>query len=301
MKRQCLILVFCAVVSLAAAQKIVPVSGEYTYYAPSTITLEQAKQEALLQTRLHVLAAKFGTSINSTTNIHLENAEQDNSRSRTEVHTLATHEVKGEWIEDTREPMQEISYDRSMRNTTIIHTTVWGKAREIIAAKADIAVHLLKDTLLAAESDVFREGQQFYLSLQSPVSGFAAVYLLDNDEETAYCLLPSANDYRGAVPIDANMQYIFFSEDYADNHYSAENNPLGIEYYFTTSRSVSFNSIMLVFSPTEFFKANDRQEQHEQYVLPRETTIGQFNRWLISCKTRDVQMVDKLISVKIVK
>lgn len=301
MRRNLLILLFCAVAELVAAQKIVSVSGEYTYYAPSTITLEQAKQEALLQTRLHVLAQKFGTMINSTTNIHLENSEAGDAHSKTEVQTLSLHEVRGEWIEDTREPVQEISYDRSMRNTTIIRTMVWGKAREITAAKAEVEVHLLKDTLFAAESTVFREGQNFYIGIQSPVAGYMAIYLLDTDEGSAYCLLPSATDNRGAVPIESNKNYIFFSEEYAAKHYSSVEQSHSVEYYFTTTRSVTFNQIRVVFSPSEFFKANDRQEEHEQYVLPRETTIEQFNRWLVGCKTRDVQMVDRLISVKIVK
>ena len=301
MKRLSFILVFCAAALSAAAQKIVSVSGEYTYYAPSTITLEQAKQEALLQTRLHVRAAKFGTMINSTTNLLVENRESGEVHSRTEVQTLSTHEVRGEWIEDTREPVQEISYDRSLRNTTIIRTTVWGKAREIKAAKVDIEVHLLKDTLTGSDADVFRDGQMFYISVQSPVSGFVAVYLLDTDEESAYCLLPAATDNRGAVPIESNRRYVFFSSDYAEKNYPATDRASGTEYYFTSERSVVFNQIYVVFSPVEFFKANDRQQEHEQYVLPRETSIKQFRQWLAACKTRDIQMTEKTISVKIVK
>ena len=297
------LLILCVTVALckSVAQGIVSVSGEYTYYAPSTMSLERAKEEALLQTKLHVLETKFGTAINRTTNIHVENSEGEETRSKTDVQTLSVNEVKGEWIDDTREPVQEIYYDKSMPNTTIILTRVWGKAREILAAKVNIDVHLLKDTIIGSDAEVFRNGQSFYLSVQSPVAGYLAVYLLDLDEDKAYCLLPSIMDNRGAIPVKSNSRYVFFSEDYALRHYTRENQFLGAEYYFTTERSVIFNQLYVIFSPTEFFKANDRQEKDNRYVLPRETTLQQFRKWLVGCKTRDTQMVEQTFSVKIVK
>lgn len=301
MKRLFLISIFCAAIFTVAAQKIVSVSGEHTYYAPSTMSLEQAKQEALLQTRLKVLADRFGTIVNSTTNITLSNSETDQTRSLSEVHTLATHEVKGEWIEDTREPVQEISYDRSMRNTTIITTRVWGKAREILTAKAQVDVHLLKDTLSGADADVFHHEQSFYLSLQSPVAGYAAVYLLDEDEDMAYCLLPAADDERGAIPVTGNRRYVFFSSEYARRYYTKADELLGTEYMFTTERSVSYSQIYVLFSPQQFYKANDEAKAHEQYSLPRATQLKNFRQWLTQCKIRDTQLVENIFTVKIVK
>ena len=304
MKRLFLTLLILCVASVSfriAAQRIVSVSGEDTYYAPSTMSLEQAKQEALLQAKIRVLAAKFGTTISSTTNIHVENREGADARSKTEVQTLSMNEVKGEWLEDTRPAVQEIYYDKSMPNTTIIRTQVWGKAREVTVARAEIEVHLLKDTVRGSDAEVFSNEQSFYLSVQSPVAGYLAVYLLDQEDEAAYCLLPATADHRGAVTIDSNTRYVFFSEDYARRHYSAADQVLGTEYMFITGRSVLFNQIRVIFSPNEFFKATDRQEQDSRYNLPRETSIPAFNKWLVGCKTRDPQLVDQPLTVKIVK
>lgn len=305
MKRLLSILTLCAaaVTYLTAAQRIVVISGEeYIYYAPSSMSLEQAKREALQQTRLHIMEAKFGTNINSTTNIHLENDQTgENTTSRADVQTLSVHEVRGEWLEDTREPEQTIMYDNSMPNTTIIRTRIWGRAREVVTAKVDIDVHLLKDTIKGSDAEVFKNGQSFYLSFQSPVSGYVAVYLIDQDEDNAFCLLPAARDGRGAVPVKSNQRYVFFSEDYAKAHYGTEDQALGTEYMLTTERSVLFNQIYVIFSPSEFFKANDRQEKDDQYKLPRETTIQQFRKWLVASKTRDTQMVEQIFTVKIVK
>lgn len=298
-----MISVFCVLSAFmwTKAQRIVPVSGEDTYYAPSNMTLEQAKFEALVQARKKVLEARFGTNINSTTSLLIDNRDSTQSKSRTEVQTISVHEVKGEWIEDTREPEQEVLYDNSMPNTTIIRTRVSGRAREITAPKADIEVHILKDTIAGTDADAFKDGQSFYLSFQTPVPGYVAVYLLDFDEESAYCLLPAPSDYRGIVPVESNRRYVFFSDRYAASNYSKTDQSLGTEYFFTTSRSVSSNLIYVIFSPSEFFKANDRQERNKSYVLPRETTIPLFNKWLVNCKVHDTQMVEKIISVRILK
>lgn len=301
MKRLLLLNIFCAAVFAAAAQKIISVSGEDTYYASSAVTLDDAKRIAVEQTRLKVLAAKFGTTINATTSIHIFNAESDRAESRTEVTTLAAHEVKGEWIEDTRAPEQEITYDPSLPNTTIIRTRVWGKAREIVAAKAAVDVRLLKDTLPEAETDVFRHEQDFYLSLQSPVDGYVAVYLLEHDEDMAYCLLPAENDPRGAVPVAGNRHYIFFSPEYAAEHYAADDQPAGTGYLFTTGRPVSYSQIYVLFSPQQFFKANDEVVKDSRYTLPRATSLHNFRQWLVRCKVHDTQLVEKTITVKITK
>ena len=303
MKRILSVIILCATSAFGwmAAQRIVLVSGEDVFYAPSTLSLEQAKKEALQQARKKVLEAKFGTTINSTTNIHLGNNDAEDASSHTEVQTISMNEVKGEWIEDTREPVQEISYDKSIQGYTIIRTQIWGKAREISFAKANIDVQLLKDTIILYDADVFQDGQSFYVSVQSPVAGYVAVYLLDESEDKAYCLLPAAADNRGAVPIKSNSRYVFFSEDYAARHYSTQDHTLGTEYILTATRSVLFNQLYVVFSPSEFYKANDKQEKSDKYILPRETTIQQFQKWLVSCKIHDSQLVSQMISFRIVK
>ncbi len=287
MRRNILIFFFCVAALSAAAQKIISVRGEFTYYAPSSMTLDAAKQEAILQTRLHVLAAKFGTLINSTTTLIIENTDGADASSRSDVRTLATHEVKGEWLEDTRQPEQTLSFDPSLPNTTIIHTRVWGKAREIVAAKAEFEIRLLKSPNKNAIEDVFTNEQPFYVYFQSPVAGYITVYLLDMDEDKAYCLLPDANDSRGNFPVESNREYILF-DDYPN-------------YVFSTNKSACLNHLIVVFSPNEFFKANDRQSEDEHYILPRETTLKQFQQWLARCKSHDNQLVEKITAVKIVK
>jgi hypothetical protein len=287
MKKSICILFFCGVALIAASQKIISVRGEYTYYAPSHMSLDEAKQEALRQTKLHVLETNFGTIINSTTTLIVDNKEGGNSSSNADVRTLSTHEVKGEWIEDTRMPEQELMTDKSMPNAIIIHTRVWGKAREITSSKVDIDVALLKAPYKQAACDVFYNEQIFFLYFHSPISGYLAVYLLDADENTAYCLLPDATASQGYFSVTSNEEYILFKEE--------------PQYMFFTESSVVYNHIAVIFSPNAFYKANDLQGRHDIYSLPRELPLQKYQEWLARCKATDAQLVDKTISVQIVK
>lgn len=293
MKRSIFILFFCGVALMATAQKIVSVSGEYTYYAPSYMSLDEAKQAAILQTKLHVLEAKFGTLINSTTTLILKNTKGINISSRTDVKTLSIHEVKGEWIEDTRIPEQEVLTDKSMPNELIIHTRVWGKAREIVGNRASIEVSLLRRPYKGAVSETFKSGEDFFLYFKSPTSGFLTVHLLDTDENKAYCLLP--NDSRGNVRIENNKENIFFKDTM---RYYLPKDSLKSIYEFTTEYPVIYNHISVVFSPNEFHKPNDQQIISS---VPGELSLDKYYEWLVRCKARDPQMIDKLITVQIVQ
>ena len=47
-------------------------------------------------------------------------------------------------------------------------------------------------------------------------------------------------------------------------------------YIFTTKYSLIYNHIAIIFSPNEFYKANDQQGENEKYTLPRELTIDKY-------------------------
>jgi hypothetical protein len=73
------------------------------------------------------------------------------------------------------------------------------------------------------------------------------VYLIDT-EENAYCLLPYSTVTTGCQQIEANREYVFFSQDY---DHSAD------EYVLGTEKSVEYNAFYIVFSPNKFTKARD--------------------------------------------
>ena len=260
-----------------SAQKTEQICGEYTYVAPENVSLEQAKQTALDRAKIEALAEKFGTIVSQSNATVVENT---NGISNTRFLSLGGSEVKGEWIETTKEPKYNISYEQEM---LVVKVSVCGKVREIAGSKIDFTAKVLKNgTEAKFESDNFRDGDAIYLLFRSPVDGYLAVYLVD-ESKTVYCLLPYMNAPSGNARIKSGTEYIFFSEKKANPSEIAIVN----EYVLMTEKSVEQNFLYIVFSPNEFTKANDKSNDE---TLPRELSLTDFQQWLAKKRTHDKNM-----------
>jgi len=286
MKKARIILVFATLIiscTVVYAQKIEKICGEYTYTVPENVTFEQAKRNAIEYAKINALAKKFGTIVSQANTIYIHADNETFS-------SLGGTEVKGEWLEDTKEP----ELIRKLENgIDIITAKVCGKAREITTTGIDFSAKILNHPDAKSETAKFQNGESFYLSFRSPVEGYLTVYLLDN--ETVYCLLPYMKNPAGKEKIKAGNQYIFFSRAYA---LPAERAYVD-EYELTCQKPVEQNFIYLIFSPNEFTKANDGNPNDES--LPRELSFVAFQNWLTKNRQRDKQMEMKIIPVTIEK
>lgn len=270
----------------AFAQKIQTVEASYTYYAPENVTLEEAKRIALERAQLEALATAFGTSINQHNATRVSNV---NGKSDINFQSFSSSDVRGEWIETIGEPSYNIYYEQQM---LVVSCTVRGKAREIVSAGIDLKVKVLRNgTEDRFESTEFRSGDDLYLSFQSPVDGYLAVYLLD-DDGNVFCLLPYRGQTDGIQKISANTPYVFFS---ASNVPPAER-MLVDEYTMTCERAQETNQIITIFSPNPFAKANDNDMGE---LIPRETDVHAFQQWLAKVRKKDVDVNygSKLITI----
>lgn len=271
------------------AQKVQKVSGEYIYYAPSTITLDQARQIALDRAKIQLIADEFGTIVSSTNIIRMANTNGDSDIQMT---TLGESEVKGEWIETIGEPKYEIGYENDM---LYVKVSISGRIREIVSASIDIKAKLLRNgTEDKFESEEFRSGDDIYLSFQSPVGGYLTVYLYDGDD-SVYCLLPYQSQTVGQIPVQANKRYVFFS---CKESLDIPTN-LVDEYVLTCSKDLELNRLYVLFSPNLFSKAND--SQGDESFTPRMLGFNEFQKWLADSRIRDTQMILNIINLTITK
>lgn len=268
------------------AQKTKTVEGEYTYYAPENVTLENAKRIALDRAKIQALADAFGTIVSQSNSTRIENR---NGESTTDFLSIGGSEVKGEWIETIGKPQYNVFYEQDM---LVVKVSVKGKAREIVSAAIDLNVKVLRNgTEDKFESDAFHDGDDLYLSFQSPVSGYVAVYLIDADNK-AFCLLPYRNQESGQYPVKANQRYVFFSIKDA----SEDIRQYVDEYTMTCSRSSETNQIYVIFSPQSFTKAVDNASKD---LLPRELEFEEFKGWLVKLKNKDKSLNIKFITITI--
>ena len=273
----CIILLLLFFINLSA-QKTVKICGEYTYVAPENVSLEQARQTALERAKLEALAEKFGTTVSQNNATVVENK---NGASDIRFLSFGGSDVKGEWLETTKEPKYDISYEKE---TLIVKVSVCGKAREIVGAGIDFTAKVLKNgTEAKFESDNFKNGDDIYLLFRSPTDGYLAVYLVD-ESQTAYCLLPYKNTPSGNARIKSGKEYVFFSGKDAERNEAAAVD----EYVLTTNKSAENNFLWIIFSPNEFTKANDKTRG--EVSLPRELSYDDFQQWLAKNRTRDKDM-----------
>lgn len=262
---------------VAVAQKTERVTATYTYYAPEEVSIAEARRVALQRAQLQAIADAFGTIVTQTNATTVRN---ENGKSDVSLLSLGASEVKGEWLRTDGEPEYEIAYEDGMLAVTV---RVKGVIREIVNAAVDFqACVLCNGTEDRFEQDRFRNGDDLYLSFQSPVDGYLTVYLLDA-EGTAYCLLPYRGDTGGRVAVKGNRRYVFFSMD----DVPAGEQGMVDEYVMTCGNGKELNQIYVIFSPQLFTKAVDYAGEGLQ---PRELPYEEFQRWLFDCRKQDREM-----------
>ncbi len=276
---------FCLAVS---AQKLKTVEAEYTYHVPENVTLEQARRTALERAKIQAIADEFGTIVSQSNATRIENR---GGESQMDFLSIGGSEVKGEWIETVSEEFDNPVFEGGMM---IITCRVKGKAREIVTAQIDLQAKVLRNGVEDKfESDQFRSGDDLYLSFQSPLKGYLAVYLVDADRQ-AFCLLPYQNQNTGIYPVEANRRYLFFNMKAAP----VEERGVVDEYTMTCERSSEHNQIYVVFSTNPFAKAADDGVTEG---LPRQLPYEDFQRWLVKCRKHDTQMNLRMIPIMIKK
>ncbi|MCQ2256575.1 MAG: DUF4384 domain-containing protein [Bacteroidaceae bacterium] len=223
---------------------------------------------------MEIIANTFGTNILQQNSTRVSNS---NGKSNVDFLSISSSDVKGEWIETIGEPQYIINYEQGM---LIVTCKVKGTIREITTAAIDLKAKVLRNgTEDRFESSEFRSGDDLYLSFQSPVDGYLAVYLLD-EEGNAFCLLPYRNQSDGIYKIHANTPYIFFSVKDAP----LQERSLIDEYVMTCEKAQEVNYVYTIFSPNPFIKSIDKDNGE---ALPRETDGESFQKWLAKVRRKD--------------
>lgn len=276
-------------VVFAFSQKATKVSGKYVFYPPSTMSIDEAKSEAIKRARLQALADAFGTIISQTSNTVMTN---NGGESSVDFFSSGVNEVMGEWIEDSEEPKVTIEY---IDDTLVVTATVKGKGRPLSKTLIPIMAKVLRNsTDENNESDSFLNGDSMFLSFQTPVNGYLIVYLIDHATDQVFCLLPYASSSLPSYQVDQDKRYVFFTDKkpYATVEEGVD------EYVLTCSgRSTEYNEIVILFSTSNLIKGNTTRHSLN---LPRQMAYKDFSDWLIKLKNSDsnIQTIYKPITVK---
>ena len=297
MRHQLLILIaFSWVLSLSAQEnsREKKVKGSYTYEIPKSMSYDQACQAALVKAQNDAIAEAFGLSMLEDNSLFVSNI---NGKSDVSFHSTSEGTVRGVWLADESEPVYE-KFQENGRDW--VKVTVKGRAREIRSAGTDFEIAPIRykpDKELA--TDVFKNGDNFYLYFKSPIDGFLTVFLFDITANQAYCLLPYQDSGAGSFQIRFGEAYYFFSPQ----HGQPEDGTVD-ELVMTCApeKPEEYNQLFVIFSPNKYAKAlskNDQKQLTEGLVVPSSLDYKDFNKWLMKCQQRDEDMEVRRIPIKI--
>ena len=244
-------------------------------------TPDQAEQNAILCAQKKALEDNFGLDVVGMTSMlqseRVENGDIDYSESFLKWSEAS---VRGEWIETIEEKVISKDYKDGYWHVRVY---LEGRARNHSTDKPQIQYAFINNAHDRQGRKEYYDGDDIFLRFSSPVSGALCVYLVDA-EQNAYCLLPYQSSITGYQLVEANQDYLFFSE---------QDDPMADEYTLNTSYGTEHNALYVVFSPRIFTKAADRQagKNWRDEQLPRQLSYEDFMKWLSKNQTRDENMV----------
>ena len=279
---------------MSSAQKTVTASGSYTYYAPMNIPPDQAEMTAIERAKISIIENEWGTVMGVRNFTEVEN---HNGKSSVKYLSLGESEVKGEWIETIGTP--SISHEFK-DNLQVITVEIKGRIREVTTSKVTFESKILRNGIHDKfESAYFKDADDFFITFQSPVSGYVAIYLYDKDGVSR--LLPFKHSSIPAYNVRANNKYVFFANgvslysDIKDTNYNA----IAAEYALTCSHDNEVNRIYVIFSNNKFTKAIDTIS--DEMELPAFLDFQSFQKWLTKCRKQDTDMAVRIFDICISK
>lgn len=288
MKRTVSFILIVSIFLSVYSQKIAKVSASYTYYAPETMSVEEAKRTALVRAKIQAIADEFGTVVTQSNSTIVSNK---NGQSHSQFFSLGRSDVKGEWIETIGEPSVEVNFTD---NILVVKVNIKGKVRAIEKCDIPLIAKLYRNQVVEqAETDCFMDGDHMLLTFQTPIEGSLIVYLIDYSVRQAYCLLPYSNSSLPSYEVKNDIQYTFFSENNAIN----SNDETVDEYLMTcSSDSIEHNEIVIIFSPDKLVKNNSIRISSS---LPRQMSLEEYSTWLSKIKTSksEIYTINKSITI----
>ena len=284
-------LLFLLTLALAAfsgmARRSAVVTATYTYYAPESMSVEEAKHIALERAKAEAIASEFGTTVTQSNTVVTTSADGE---SATRLYSVGGSDVKGEWIETVSDPKYTISYGQGVLTVSV---SVRGLINESDLTAPDVEITVYRNAVTHNnESDEFRDGDDFYMTARPVTDGYMVAYLLDEKAHTAYRILPYQQAAEHNVRLKEGGLYTFFSSDGADDMTRS----LIDSYTMTCDDKVEFNRLYVLFAsnPVSLPSAEIRQGDD----MPYEIDESRFYNWLIKKRSgTGVRVVERLLKI----
>lgn len=277
------------------AQRVETVQAHASFTAPATMPPKEARHQTIVNAQLDALARTFGTTISDE---NMSFAREKDAQSTTDFFSMQEGDVRGIWLETVGDTIWTTPQFRN-DGSAVYEVTMTGKVMELKTAMIPVVTKLLFNGTDPERNEIrnysFNDGDDMYLYFKSPVDGYLAVYIVDYDDNmTTQRILPYNGQRKGVFQIEADKDYILFSEDTADT----ESKPLVRGCRMRSRTDHDFNQFYIIFSPNPFVKALDKTIDED---LPAVINFRDFQKWLSKNRRKDLQMFVEKIFVDIIK
>lgn len=269
------------------AQRTAPVVATYTYYAPESMSVEEAKHIALERAQADAIAAEFGTIVTQSNTMVVSN---DNGNSDSRLYSLGVSEVKGEWLVTFGEPEFDVRFEQNMM---VVSVKCKGRIRELDPTAPRIEVKIFRNGFGENNlSESFRDGDDFYMSVRPASAGYLSAYMLDETSRKVYRILPYVLQSEANILLKENELYQFFSSEGLD----AMSRALVDSYTMSCDADVEFNRLFVLFSEQPFVGISADRKVGDDSVF--EIDESQFFKWLLKKRsTPGMRVVERTIKV----
>ena len=250
------------------AQGTKVVTGQSSFRIESFMSQNDAEERAIELAKIDALINEYGQYIEQESNLDLKNGKVD-------FRSYGQTKVKGEWIRNLDDP--EFTYSEKMvkgKPERWISCKLKGEARRAIP-KADLEVEILGCPDKKCITDKFKNDQNLYVYVKSPLNGYLSVFL--DDGVNVYRLLPYRSmEGQKSVRIQADKEYVLFSS--SQNKFGQSSDALQVY----TERESEANTIIVVFSENDYSKPRLNEEQIDQnnLIIPKSLAKNYFENWL---------------------
>jgi len=281
----------------ASAQKIREVSASAQMRVEETMTEIQAKAKTVEMARINAIREAFGEVVTQGNSMYIRNIESgDSVKTENVFNMIADTYVNGEWLEDTKEPVYTIN---RQNGETWLEVRLTCRVRELPTSRTYFEAQTLSCPELKCKTDVFNQGQDFYLHFISPLDGFISVYLDVPSEKRVYRLLPyKAENSATCSPVKSDTPYILFSDKH--NKMAGVKGVDGLTMDLSDGRISELNTVVVIFSPTMLTdKPILSGVDSSNRSAPLNTSASEFYKWLLKVRKKSPDLLVNKYNVTI--
>ncbi|MCM1520816.1 MAG: DUF4384 domain-containing protein [Lachnoclostridium sp.] len=277
--RKFLTLILLLLTPILWARETKTLNAHYVYAFPENLSQSEAKSIAVERAITEALASEFGSSIKAETWTELRNI---NGESHSDMWTLGSSFVKGEWIETIGEPRFEFKTDGQM---LVVEVWLKGKAAPINSAFVDLDIRTIRvNNRGSYESEKFMSGDTLQLSFSSPIDGNLLIFLAD-DQGNVFQLLPFPQQKDISFAIKGSETYTLFKNNYI---YEEE------QYIMMTDKSMEHNLLYVIFSSDKIVKPSTKLFDKIQVI-----SSENFRKWLGKLRNHDDNLQLRVLPITI--